>query len=179
MCYNPEQNLVFLTYLNKKKADFYWKFEKGEEPGTVYVRSCASEDSCYLATSSTISSVPVAYSIKMDASNPQYVAQTGITFFYRFLRADDGVNCLALLSNFDAFATIGFCKMNAADQKNGTTMWLIEEAGELPTAIDETVIDTAEPIAPAAQGIYDLTGRRVVAPAGGLYIINGQKVLIK
>lgn len=177
VCYNPEQNLAFLTYLNKNKKDFYWKFEKGEEPGTVYVRSCATEDSCYLATSSTISSVPVAYSIKMDESNPQYVAQTGIAIFYRFFRSDG--YCLSLYNNYETFPTTGFSNLNSADRQNGTTMWLIEEAGELPTAIDETVIDTDEAIAPAAQGIYDLTGRRVVAPASGLYIINGQKVLIK
>ena len=40
------------------------------------------------------------------------------------------------------------------------------------TAIDKTMVDNAANNAP----VFDLTGRRVVAPVkGGIYIMNGKK----
>lgn len=48
------------------------------------------------------------------------------------------------------------------------------DAPELPVAI-QSVAKTET----AAQAIYDVTGRRVVAPSKGFYIVNGQKVLLK
>lgn len=48
------------------------------------------------------------------------------------------------------------------------------DAPELPDAIQN--IEKGET---AADAIYDLAGRRVVAPAKGVYIQNGQKVLVK
>ena len=79
------------------------------------------------------------------------------------------------------------CEMNGRDlMDNGLVLDFPEEVAsdiiyisQKESAIDETVIDTAEPTTTAAQGIYDFAGRCVVAPANGLYIISGQKVLIK
>ena len=48
------------------------------------------------------------------------------------------------------------------------------DAPELPVAIQS--VAKAEN---AGQTIYDVTGRRVTAPAKGFYIVNGQKVLVK
>ncbi|MBR5456102.1 MAG: hypothetical protein IKU76_04020, partial [Bacteroidaceae bacterium] len=42
------------------------------------------------------------------------------------------------------------------------------------TGIDEVKSENSK-----MKGIYDLTGRKVQSPAGGIYIIDGKKVLIK
>lgn len=56
--------------------------------------------------------------------------------------------------------------------------WYIREAGTVQTGL-ETI--SAEPAALStfSEGTFDLTGRRVETPEKGLYIINGQKVLVK
>lgn len=61
---------------------------------------------------------------------------------------------------------------------NAASAWYIRDAEALKTDID--VIST-EPAAidRFAEGIYDLTGRRVENPSNGLYIVNGKKVLFK
>lgn len=45
------------------------------------------------------------------------------------------------------------------------------------TALND--VETAETVAPEADVVYDLQGRRVSNPAHGLYIINGKKTLVK
>lgn len=43
----------------------------------------------------------------------------------------------------------------------------------------ESSISEIEAVSSAAQGIYDLQGRRVANPGRGLYIVNGKKTLLK
>ncbi len=66
---------------------------------------------------------------------------------------------------------------------NGAGMhsWYIDDAGSIfaiKVVGDATQISEIT-AAPAAQGIYDLSGRRLAAPVRGINIINGRKVLVK
>ena len=56
--------------------------------------------------------------------------------------------------------------------------WYIREAGSVQTGL-ETISAEPENLGAISEGIFDLTGRRVESPEKGLYIINGQKVLVK
>ena len=61
------------------------------------------------------------------------------------------------------------------------SQWKICEVESVLTDLDFTVVeDNDEQVAPAVKGIYDLYGRRVIAPtAPGIYIIDGKKRVIK
>lgn len=54
-----------------------------------------------------------------------------------------------------------------------STKWYLVPT-DTPTSIREVATE-----ATAAEGIYDLQGRRVAAPAAGIYIINRRKVVVK
>jgi hypothetical protein len=56
--------------------------------------------------------------------------------------------------------------------------WYIREAGEVQTGL-ETISAEPAPLGNFSKGTFDLTGRRVENPVKGLYIIDGQKVLVK
>lgn len=56
--------------------------------------------------------------------------------------------------------------------------WTIRETQKVEATNVYQLEDLIE-TAPAREGIYDLTGRRVIAPTTGLYIVNGEKVFIK
>ncbi len=49
------------------------------------------------------------------------------------------------------------------------------EGGNGSTGIETIESDT--PVQRSAEGIYDLTGRRVAAPQKGIYIVDGKKIL--
>ena len=57
----------------------------------------------------------------------------------------------------------------------GTGTRQVESVDGKPTAIQNVVLGNSTKV----QGTFDLQGRRVVKAAKGLYIINGQKVLVK
>lgn len=54
-----------------------------------------------------------------------------------------------------------------------------QEAPEIVTISDEGSINEIAAASKAAEGIYDLQGRKVAKAAHGLYIINGVKTLVK
>ena len=57
----------------------------------------------------------------------------------------------------------------------GASVWTFENTGiEVPTAIEEVAITDNN-----TGNIYDLSGRRIEAPTQGIYIVDGQKVVIK
>ena len=55
--------------------------------------------------------------------------------------------------------------------------WYIKESGTVKTSIDEISVESEA--LRNVSGTFDLTGRRVTNPEKGLYIVNGNKVLIK
>lgn len=48
-----------------------------------------------------------------------------------------------------------------------------------PTATGIETKSFSQPLQEARKPYYDLTGRRVVHPAKGLYIVNGKKIIVK
>ncbi len=89
------------------------------------------------------------------------------------------------LNEFDVYVaegddlTIGLLLLNSDDSNwclwdNFTIAYMGTEA---PTAVEGIEADETDAI--GADGIYDLTGRRVAKAQKGIYIINGKKVVIK
>ncbi|MDE6146233.1 MAG: hypothetical protein K2F96_08140, partial [Muribaculaceae bacterium] len=56
---------------------------------------------------------------------------------------------------------------------DGGSIFVLKDKG------DDSSIDEISVVAPAVQGIYDLSGRKLSAPVRGINIINGKKVLVK
>lgn len=83
----------------------------------------------------------------------------------------------------DAAATVlGKASSNRVLEETYNALWTVyaalAEAMGVETGIDEITVDGA--VRPAAQGVYDLQGRRLNrAGKGGIYIIDGQKTLVK
>ncbi|MDE6535591.1 MAG: hypothetical protein K2K82_06230 [Muribaculaceae bacterium] len=83
------------------------------------------------------------------------------------------------LSDSDAAGTDG---LNANSDANALHKWQIDDLGSIfaiqvmgpSTEISEVTADDVR-----AQGIYDLSGRKLIAPVRGINIINGRKVLVK
>jgi hypothetical protein len=58
----------------------------------------------------------------------------------------------------------------------GACTWEFVNSGiEVPTGIDEVITENEN----AKDEIYDLSGRRVSKPTSGIYIVNGEKRVIK
>ena len=56
----------------------------------------------------------------------------------------------------------------------GASVWTFENSGiDVPTAIEEIAVNVA------TDDIYDLSGRRITNPEKGIYVVNGNKVLIR
>ncbi|MDE7110359.1 MAG: hypothetical protein K2O38_00480 [Muribaculaceae bacterium] len=56
---------------------------------------------------------------------------------------------------------------------DGGSIFVLKDKG------DDSSINEISVVAPAVQGIYDLSGRKLSAPVRGINIINGKKVLVK
>lgn len=75
---------------------------------------------------------------------------------------------------------------NAGDAVGANSAYFVdvpatEEDGDIQILMENftTSINNATIVAPANKAVYDLSGRRVMKAQKGLYIINGQKVLVK
>ncbi|MCR4613172.1 MAG: DUF4859 domain-containing protein [Bacteroidaceae bacterium] len=81
------------------------------------------------------------------------------------------------LNNLDTWVVSGVVKVNVAMEYEGKR-WifhcLVGDKETIETGISDIVAN-----ANGKKEVFDLTGRRVAAPAKGLYIINGKKVMVK
>ncbi len=96
----------------------------------------------------------------------------------RDLRSDDVAHAYMYQKGYESN------KVNNRDDKlafwtggadAGSTLQIYVAYNDAPTGIEEVV----EVVSDGASAVYDLTGRKVSAPAKGIYIINGKKVLVK
>lgn len=78
----------------------------------------------------------------------------------------------------NASAESGFIKTYNTPGKGNANTWRLRPVGEL-TGIGSAITDSETTVGTKNDVIYDLTGRRVVKPSTGIYIINGKKVYVK
>ena len=73
------------------------------------------------------------------------------------------------------------CKEAFSGSWMGADDWTLKLVSKAATQSDHNPFTGVENIevAPAVKGIYDLFGRRIDAPATGIYIVDGKKTVIK
>lgn len=166
--YNPKADAPGWTYLYPDDENYQWQFEAGED-GTWYIRNVAT--GTYLGAPSKkeeiygMSETPVSYKV---------ISKGGSMVNIRCVVEGSDETWNIHQKNFNqGFGTFGPLVLYNDTKES---RWYIKEVGSYDTNI---VVVEDEIGRSAVQGIFDLTGRRVDAPTKGLYIINGQKILIK
>ena len=158
------------TYADEKNEAFYWLFEKGDREGTWYVKSALSGKylTDQLVNNGMIGTeVPTAFIL---------VPQPAGTVAFRL--ADGAEGAAIWMDTEDAYSYWGYGRMFYWYSVDAFAQYHV-----VPATSDETKVYQLEDLieaAPAQEGIYDLTGRRVSEPTvTGLYIVDGKKVFIK
>lgn len=121
--------------------------------------------------------------IQFDSVDFSYVKDgvpTKVSIPYSSLKvSQDGTD--AMLYNFDAPAldadpdseiTVTFGNMECADGLDHTTDIFVRYKAAT-AAVEGIQVDPSDNV------YYDLTGRRVASPSKGIYILNGEKIMIK
>lgn len=157
------------TYLYPDKENYQWMFEAGAEEGTWYIMNVAT--GTYLGAPSSVSEI-----FGMSKTPAPYIviskggAKVNIRSTVDGSDANWNINQKGWTSNKVVFGAL------TVDKDANQSRWYIKEADSYNTGIGVVEDEMGRPV---VQGVFDLTGRRVNAPTKGLYIIDGQKVLIK
>lgn len=156
------------TYLLPENENYQWQFEAGEE-GTWYIMNVAT--GTYLGAPSKISEV---YGMSETPVPYQVISKGGAKVNIRCAAEGSDANWNIHQNGFNrGFGTFGSLVVYNDHEKS---RWYIREVETSDVGIGVVEDEMGRPV---VQGVFDLTGRRVEAPAQGLYIINGQKVLVK
>ena len=143
--------------------NYLWSFSKNDD-GTVRIYNRLSETAAYISKDADDQTVMVGndydwtlIEVTTDTGNKgiAIVAGNGSSGWY---------------SNPDAWTQV-----LTKPYTWGASVWTFENTGiEVPTAIEEVAITDNN-----TGNIYDLSGRRIETPTQGIYIVDGQKVVIK
>ncbi|MBO4590915.1 MAG: RICIN domain-containing protein [Bacteroidaceae bacterium] len=173
MCADSSKNWGAWTYLNVASDDYVWEFVPADE-GTYYLKNVGTGKFMGGADGKS-----TCIELREVASQPFELVSVGSQQFnIHDARPGSAADwCLhAIWHSSGSGKWGGICYWGTS--ANNASAWYIRDASSLRTEID---VISAEPatIERFAEGIYDLTGRRVENPENGLYIVNGKKVLFK
>lgn len=109
--------------------------------------------------------------LRVNASGETFAAETGYTYFA--MRKDALADGMVVFGTFNP-ETIAIPANKAYLEVANTS------ASRLTVSFNgqATGINTVEAVEAETEGIYNLNGQRVAAPAKGLYIVNGKKVVL-
>lgn len=161
------------TYLNVANDKYLWEFVPASE-GTYYLKNVGTGK--YMGGADAKSQ---CIDLRDAANQPFELISVGQQQF-NIHDARSGVAsdwCLhAIWHDSGKGKWGGICYWGGG--ANEASAWYIRDAS---TIADNIEVITTEPVSIErfAEGIYDLTGRRVENPSNGLYIVNGKKILIK
>lgn len=147
--------LITLTY---SKEDGYTLYRDGSKYLSSQMVYTGSEDKDDFNTDLVlqfVSSVPYFYLGSGSFWGSAEAFFDDLMIYNRALTADDVKGLNTLLSRGNSF-------------DDGTIVGIDAIAADAPSAVPSV-----------RSGIYDLTGRKVTAPAKGIYLYNGKKILIK
>ena len=170
---NPDNGMLGWHFIDTMKDDYKWEFEQGETEGSWYIRNVATgtyinyaDD---LGINFSVYDMPTPYEIiaKDTASVTIHCAEEEAGKYNWCLHLS-GIGSIDI-NGGRTYGPVCFYADNFGAR------FFIREVSEY------TFVDTmeAEEQRPVAEGIYDLTGRCVAAPAAGIYIVNGKKVWFK
>ena len=161
------------TYLNVANDKYLWEFVPASE-GTYYLKNVGTGK--YMGGADAKSQ---CIDLRDAANQPFELISVGQQQF-NIHDARSGVAsdwCMqAIWHDSGRGKWGGICYWGGG--ANEASAWYIRDASSIPDNIE---VITTEPVSIErfAEGIYDLTGRRVENPSNGLYIVNGKKILIK
>lgn len=158
------------TYLNLESDNYLWEFVPAAIGG-FYIRNVATGQ--YIGKTGS----PLHMVAFSAATNPFVIMPYGggmLNIVDATTRnANDMLHALNHASGGNVFG--GLCYYQ--NEEPSRSVWYIREANNVRTSID---VITEEPeVENKVIGVFDMTGRKVENPSNGLYIINGQKVLVK
>lgn len=166
MCYFQAIGMPGWTF-TKYSDDFVWEFIPAEAEGQWYLKNVAAG---------------LFLGIPGSDGERLVMSETGVP--YEVIPAAGGsVNLHCLAEGNKASWTIhqlgwnGSTSFNAVSywEDHAASRWIVREYNDV-VSVESALADPA----PVQQdGIFDLFGRRVVAPAKGLYIVGGKKVLYR
>ena len=173
---NPDNRMPGWTYLSINNPDFEWAFE--------YIDDTRRDFRLYnIGTRSYLSGYTGADNV-MNATGGLYTLVPRGEQKFNILNTDEGAKNDGSLAgtwiihaNGHHYGSSPFGSICFWGNESTLSEWYIVESGSLRTSIDEVSAEP-EPLS-TATGVYDLTGRPVISPEKGLYIVNGKKVLIR
>lgn len=158
---NTSNNSISLASSRNTNDVMLWRFKKNSD-GTVYIYNKKGEKAAYIASNASDQKVMLGNEYSWTLEERTLDGKTGICIIDR-----SGMN-----SWYTNPGTWSYVLMKPFW---GACTWeFLESDVEVPTSITE--IETSEP---STNVIYDLSGRKVQNPTGGIYIINGKKHVIK
>ena len=171
---DPNSLLLGWFQLYADKENFQWEFEQGEVDGTWYIRNVATGTYINYADATGVAfgmyDMPTPYEvIAKDTASVNLHCTEEEPGKYNWNLHLKNIGNVGNVDGTTVYGPVVFYGDNFGAR------FFIREVGFF-TNVD--VIE-AEEQRPVVMGIYDLTGRRVEAPAKGIYIVNGQKMLIK
>lgn len=166
MCYFQAIGMPGWTF-TKYSDDFVWEFIPAEAEGQWYLKNVASG---------------LFLGIPGSDGERLVMSETGVP--YEVIPAAGGsVNLHCLADGNEASWTIHQLGWNGSTSFNAVSYWEDHEASRWIVREYDDVVSVesalADPAPVQQDGIFDLFGRRVVAPAKGLYIVGGKKVLYR
>ncbi|MBR5963729.1 MAG: hypothetical protein IK000_06225 [Bacteroidaceae bacterium] len=173
--YRPETSRASWTYLDTDETEFQWEFIPAETEGEWYLQ-CASCDTLYMGYS-TKSGGGIFMAGKSARGRYKLVPREEGKINFRCV--EEGCNANTALIHPEGHKNgAGFLGnlMNYKNEEPSRSVWYIRKA-DTNTKVESPICDDS--VRPSVEGLFDLMGRRVVAPEKGLYIINGKKVLVK
>ena len=147
---------------SKSEDDTYlWRIKKNTD-GTVFIYSKKTQTAAYLASNAVDQKVKVGKDYAWTLEERSLDGKSGVCII-------DGSGNFSWYTNPDVW--------NYVLMKPfwGACTWEFQDSGiEVPTSISDIQgTDSSDNI------IYDLSGRRVSKPTSGIYIVNGEKKVIK
>ena len=161
------------TYINLADDHYMWQFEATETAnGTAfYIKNAVTGN--YIGNTGS----PIAMAATSGGTSPfKIVPFDGLKMNIvdaNTMSSDDMLHALNHGSGANVFGALCYYR----NEEPTKSVWYIREANSVRTAID--VISVEPETENRVLGVFDMTGRRVDNPEKGLYIINGQKVLVK
>ena len=174
MCYLPTGKCPGWTYFYPEQDIYQWTFEPADTLNAWYLKNVAS--GLYMGYTTNAGSVNIGLTEEPQARYILVPRPNG-AINIRCIEEGCDPNKTLLHPRYhnNGVAAFGVI-MNYQNESPSRSEWYIRPLS-YRTAIDDVIVDETQQ--PVVGGIFDLTGRRVAKPTKGLYIINGQKVLIK
>jgi hypothetical protein len=147
---------------SKSENDTYlWRIKKNTD-GTVFIYSKETQTAAYLSSNAVDQKVKVGKDYAWTLEERSLDGKSGICII-------DGSGSFSWYTNPDVWNYV------LTKPFWGACTWEFQDSGiEVPTSISDIQgTDSSDNI------IYDLSGRRVSKPTSGIYIVNGEKRVIK